>query len=159
MLDHDLLAAAYQNGQLVGRGVRWLLLLAVGFKLVQRLARGSFGSGFRRSLAGTVVGLVLVAAGLIGSIRYDFAGHPATKAGADMSDARANVVRGCMNQGQAQPVCECYGDEVLRRTGRSPERFAALEQELVSRQNAGQGPPRLILDAAQACAGVNGRPG
>jgi hypothetical protein len=49
-------------------------------------------------------------------------------------------------------VCECAGDEVLRRIDRSAERFATLEREMVRRQNAGQGPPALILDAERGCA-------
>jgi hypothetical protein len=156
MLDQDLLAAAYQNGQLAGRAVRWLLLLAVGFKLVRRLMSGSFGPGFRRSLPVTVIALVLVAAGLLGSLRYDFAGSASATAGPDLTAERADVVRGCIKQGQAQPVCDCYGDEVLRRTGHDPQRFTALEREMVSRQNAGQPPPQLIMDAAQYCAGQSG---
>jgi hypothetical protein len=40
---------------------------------------------------------------------------------------------------------------VLRRIDHSAERFAALERDMVRRQNAGQGPPALILDAARAC--------
>jgi hypothetical protein len=107
-------------------------------------------------LAGTVVGLLVIAVALIGSVRYDLTGNASAEAGPDMGAARADVVRGCMNQGQAPPVCECYGDEVLRRTGSSPERFAALEREMVSRQNAGQQRPQLIIDAAQLCAGRAG---
>ena len=73
-----------------------------------------------------------------------------------MTAARAEVVTGCLDQGQLPSVCECYGDEVLRRIDRSPERFATLEREVVDRQNAGQGPPELIMQAAQACAGKTG---
>jgi len=158
MPDFDLsfLAAAYENGQTIGRVVRWLVLLAVGFKLTQRLLTGSFGSGFRRSRAGTILGLVVVVAGLLGSVRYDFTDNATASAGRDMNAARAEVVRGCLDQGQVASVCECYGDEVLRRTGSSQERFAALERDMVSRQDAGQAPPDLIVQAAQACVGKAG---
>jgi hypothetical protein len=126
--------------------------------LTRRLLAGSFGAGFRNSRAATILGLVVVVAGLIGSVRYDFTDKATAKtsAGTDMSAARAEVVRGCRNQGQTASVCECYGDEVLRRVDRSPERFATLEREMVSRQNAGQGPPELIMQAAQFCAGAAG---
>ena len=154
--DHSFLAAAYENGQTAGRVLRWLLLLALGAKLMQRLLTGSVGSGFRRSRAGTILALVVVAAGLLGSARYDFTDKATASAGRDMSAARAEVVRGCLDQGQLASVCECYGDEVLRRTGSSPERFAALERDMVSRQDAGQPPPDLIVQAAQACAGKAG---
>ncbi len=53
--------------------------------------------------------------------------------------------------GEPRSVCECAGAEVLRRIDRSAERFATLEREMVRRQNAGQGPPALILDAARGC--------
>jgi hypothetical protein len=43
-------------------------------------------------------------------------------------------------------------DEVLRRIDHSAERFTALERDMVRRQNAGQAPPALILDAARGCA-------
>ena len=154
MPDLDLFAAAYETGQLAGRAFRWLLLLAVGFTLIRRIARGSWGPGFRRSPLGTALGLVAVVVALGFSIHHDFTGRAEATAKMDMSSARAEVVRGCMDQGQAQSVCECYGDEVLRRTDRSPERFAALERDMVARQNAGQDPPQLIIDAAQYCAGT-----
>ena len=157
MLDHDLLASAYQVGQLFGAAVRWLLLLAVGFKLVQRLVRGSFGEGFRRARTTTVVGLAIVVAGLAASVRYDFAGgSPSAKRGSDLSAVRTNVVRGCMSQGQKLSVCACYGDEVLRRTGQSAERFTALERDIVARQKSGQPPPQLIIDAARFCVAREG---
>ncbi len=73
-----------------------------------------------------------------------------------MTAARAEVVTGCLDQGQLPSVCECYGDEVMRRIDGSAERFAALERKMVKRQNAGQGPPELITQAAQACAGRDG---
>ena len=155
-LDLSFLAAAYENGQTIGRVFRWLVLLALGIKLTRRLLTGSFGSGFRRSRAGTILALVVVVAGLLGSVHYDFTDKGTAGAGRDMSAARAEVVRGCLNQGQVASVCECYGDEVLRRTGRSPERFAALERDMVGRQDAGQAPPDLIVQAAQACAGKAG---
>lgn len=156
MPDLDFLAAAYENGQILGRAFRWMLLLAIGFSLVIRMARGSFGPGFRRSRLGTAVSLVAVAVCLVGSLHYDFVGHASAEAGRDMTAARAEVVRGCLDQGQLPSVCDCYGDEVLRRIDRSPKRFAALERDMISRQNAGQGPPELIMQAAQACAGQAG---
>jgi hypothetical protein len=155
MPDLDFFAAAYEGGALAGRAVRWLVLLAAGFTLVRRLVRGSWGPGFRNSPLGTVVGLVAVAAGLLFSVTRDFDGGHATAAaaGRDMTAARAEVVRGCVDQGQAQSVCECYGDEVLRRTGRSPEQFAALERDMIARQKAGQPAPPMLVKAAQYCAG------
>ena len=50
------------------------------------------------------------------------------------------------------PVCACFGDQMLRRTGQSAERFAALERDMVARQNAGRPPPQPIVDAARLCA-------
>ena len=154
MPDLDFLAAAYENGATLGRAFRWMMLLAIVLSLAIRIARGSFG--FRRSRLGLAVSLVAVVVCLAGSLHYDFVGHASAEAGGDMSAARAEVVTGCLDQGQLPSVCECYGDEVLRRIDRSPERFAALEREMVSRQNAGQGPPELITQAAQACAGRDG---
>ena len=156
MPDLDLLAAAYENGQILGRAFRWMVLLAIAFSLVIRVARGSFGPGFRRSRLGTAVSLVAVVVCLIGSLHYDFVGDASAEAGRDMTAARAEVVRGCLDQGQLASVCECYGDEVLRRIDRSPERFAALERDMISRQNSGQAPPDLIVQAAQACTGKAG---
>jgi len=154
MPDPDFLAAAYENGQVLGRAFRWMLLLAIVLSLAIRIARGSFG--IRRSRLGIAVSLVAVVVCLAGSLHYDFAGHVSADAGGDMSGARAEVVSGCLDQAQLPSVCECYGDEVLRGIDRSPERFAALEREMADRQNAGQGPPELITQAAQACAGRTG---
>jgi hypothetical protein len=155
MPDLDFFAAAYEGGALAGRAVRWLLLLAAGFVLIRRFVRGSWGPGFRNSPLGTAVGLVAVAAGLVFSVTRDFDGDRATAAtaGRDMSAARAEVVRGCLDQGQAQSVCECYGDEVLRRSGGTPEQFAALERDMIERQKARQPPPPMLVEAAQSCAG------
>jgi hypothetical protein len=152
-LDLSLLAAgAYETGSFIGRAFRWLLLVAAGITLTHRLLTGSFGRGLR-SRPATIVWLLLVVAGLIGSVRYDFLGDRAVQrtAGVDLTVAREEVVTGCRDQGQSVNVCECYADEVLGRTGNDPERFAALEREMVERQNAGQQPPQLIVDAAQAC--------
>ena len=156
MPDLDFLAAAYDNGQMQGRAFRWMVLLAIGFSVAIRVARGSFGPGFRRSRLGMALTLVAVIVGLAGSLHYDFVGHASADARGDMTAARDEVVRGCLDQGQLENVCECYGDEVLRRIDRSPERFAALELDMERRHNAGQGPPDLITQAAQACAGAAG---
>ena len=72
-------------------------------------------------------------------------------AGAGMAAARRGLLLGCLDRGERRSVCECAGDEVLRRLDRSAERFAAFERDMVRRQNAGQGPPALVLDAARAC--------
>ena len=72
--------------------------------------------------------------------------------GPALTAARQELLLGCLDRGELKSVCECAGDEVLRRIDRSPERFAALERDMVRRQNAGQGPPALVLDAARACA-------
>jgi hypothetical protein len=71
--------------------------------------------------------------------------------GSDMTAARQELLVGCLDRGELRSVCDCAGDEVLRRIDHSAERFAALERDMVRRQNAGQGPPALILDAARAC--------
>jgi hypothetical protein len=158
MPDLDFLAAAYENGQLAGRAVRWLLLLAIGFKLVQRITRGSWGPGFRRSPLGTAVGLVAVVVALIASVAYDFGRDDRAAAAArpDMSTVRAEMMRGCLDQGQVRSICECYTDDVIRRTNNSPERFAALNREWDAREAAGQGPPPLLVEAAQNCAARGG---
>jgi len=60
---------------------------------------------------------------------------------------------GKAGDGELRSVCECAGAEVLRRIDPSPERFAALERDMVRRQNAGQPPPALVLEAARAKPG------
>jgi hypothetical protein len=156
MPDLDLFAAAYETGQQLGRVFRWLILLAVGFKLVQRIVRNSWSPGFLNSPLVTVVGLVAVVAGLIASVQYDFGDRETRAAGPaapSMASVRANIVQGCRSQGEKATVCGCYADEVLRRTGNDPQRFAALEREFARRQEAGQTPPAAIVDSAQACVG------
>ena len=128
---------------LLGRALRWMFLLAIGLTLV-RVARGSFS--LRRSPLGVAVTSVAVVVCITGSLHYDFA-----EAGSDMTAARHELLLGCLDRGELRSVCECAGDEVLRRIDRSPERFAALERDMVRRQNAGQGPPALVLDVARAC--------
>jgi hypothetical protein len=159
MPDLDFFAAAYENGQLAGRAVRWLLLLAIGFKLVQRIARGSWGPGFRRSPLGAAVGLVAVVVALIASVAYDFGGNSravASSAAPELSTIRADMMRGCLDQGQIRSICECYTDEVLRRVDNRRERFAALNREWDAREAAGQGPPPMLVEAAQNCAAQGG---
>jgi hypothetical protein len=112
--------------------------------------------GFHRSVVGAAVALTLAAAGLAATIRGEVTEPASAKAGPDMTAARADVVRGCLDQGQGRSVCECYGDEVLRRTGNSAQRFDALEREMAERERNGQGPPALIMNAAQYCAGRGG---
>jgi hypothetical protein len=125
---------------LLGRALRWMFLLAIGLVLVVRVARGSL------SRLGVVVSVVAVVVCVAGSLHYDFA-----EAGSDMTAARQELMLGCLDRGELRSVCECAGDEVLRRIDHSAERFAALERDMVRRQNAGQGPPALILDAARNC--------
>ena len=74
-----------------------------------------------------------------------------TRHGDDMTAARQELLVGCLDRGELRSVCECAGDDVLSRLDHSAERFAALERDMVRRQNAGQGPPALILDAARTC--------
>jgi len=74
-----------------------------------------------------------------------------TRAGDDLTAARQELLVGCLDRGEPRSVCECAGDAVLRRLDHSAERFATLEREMVRRQNAGQGPPVLVLDAARGC--------
>jgi hypothetical protein len=125
---------------LLGRALRCMFLLAIGLVLVVRVARGSL------SRLGVVVSVVAVVVCVAGSLHYDFA-----EAGSDMTAARQELMLGCLDRGELRSVCECAGDEVLRRIDRSAERFAALERDMVRRQNAGQGPPALILAAARSC--------
>jgi hypothetical protein len=149
----DLLAAAYEHGETLGRAFRWMMLLAIALSVVVGVARGTFGRS-RLRVAGTVVGVVVC---LVGSLHYDYFGeHARAEPGRDLSAAREEVMLGCLDQGQPRSVCECYGDEVLRRIDHSGERFAVLEREMVRRQNAGQAPPELLTQAAQACAGRDG---
>jgi hypothetical protein len=153
MPDLDLLASAYESGQAFGRAFRWMLLLVAGLAIVSRLARGFVGPGFGRSRLALAVGVVALIVALIGSLHHDFGGNRATAAGPDLAGARTEVMLGCLDQGQKRSVCECYGDEVLRRIDRSLERFAALEKDMIARQNAGQPPPPMLTEAAQYCAG------
>jgi hypothetical protein len=125
---------------LLARALPWMFLLAIGLVLVVRVAHGSLS---RLGVAVTVVAVVVC---VTGSLHRDFA-----EAGSDMTVARHELLLGCLDRGELRSVCECAGDEVLRRIDRSPERFAALERDMVRRQNAGQGPPALVLDAGRAC--------
>ena len=75
------------------------------------------------------------------------------RTGDDMTAARHELLLGCLDRGEPRSVCECAGDEVLRRLDHSAERFAALERDMVRRQNAGQGPPALVLDAPRGPGG------
>ena len=125
---------------LLARALPWMCLLAIALVLVVRVARGSL------SRLGVAVSAVAVVACLAAGLHGDSA-----EAGADLAAARQELLLGCLDRGELKSVCECAGDEVLRRIDRSPERFAALERDMVHRQNAGQAPPALILDAARAC--------
>jgi len=148
MPDLDLLtslAAAYQDGQAFGRIVRWLVLLAVGAGLVRRLVRGSFGPGFRRSPAGTVMGLVAVVAGLI----FSFA-HDTGRDDRETAQMRAGIVAGCRDSGTPQSFCDCYADEVVARTDHDPEKLEALKAEL-GRMTDPAHAPALLVRSAQAC--------
>jgi hypothetical protein len=149
-----LLATAYDAGQAFRGAFRWMLLLIVGLTLAVRVARMWFGHG--HSPLGIAVNVVAVVVGLFGCLHYNVVGYASGAPGADMTAARQEVMLGCLDQNQPRNVCECYGDEVLRRIDRSQERFAALERDMVRRQNAGQGPPALLVEAAQACAGHPG---
>jgi hypothetical protein len=125
---------------LLARALPWMCLLAIALVLVVRVARGSLS---RLGVAVSAVSVVAcLAAGLHGG---------SAEAGSDISAARQELLLGCLDRGELRSVCECAGDEVLRRIDHSAERFAALEREIVRRQNAGQGPPALVLDAARAC--------
>lgn len=143
----SIFAGAYQSGSFLGTTIRWLALLAFGFALVRRLVRGSFGPGFRRSLPGTVIGLVVVVAGLGASVVNDFGAD-------DMSSARASIVAGCTNQGAEASVCGCYADQLLKRTDNDSEKFAALEQRMVHAHEAGQAMPAQVRESVAACAGA-----
>ena len=123
MPDIDFLstfANAYESGQAAGTAVRWIALLAFGLVLVRRLARRSFGPGFRRSLIGTTVALAVVVGGIGFSVAHDFRAD-------DMSSARTSIVAGCTSQGAKASVCGCYADQLLKRTDNDAEKFAALE--------------------------------
>jgi len=145
MPDLDLLAAAYESGQTFGRIFRWVFLLAVGVVLVRRLVRGSFGAGFRRSPAGTVLGLVAVVAGLIASVAYDFGAD-------DMKQERANIVASCVTQGETASICACYADGLQAKVDHDRAKFAALENKMVRDHEAGRPLPALVIETATRCA-------
>jgi hypothetical protein len=150
MPDIDFLsqfANAYQGGQFFGTAVRWVVLLGFGLLLVRRLVRGSFGPGFRRSLLGTVLGLVVVVAGLGASVGYDFGAD-------DMSSARTSIVAGCTSQGAKASVCGCYADQLLKRTDHDSEKFAALEARMVRAHKAGRAMPAAVRESVAACLGA-----
>ncbi len=67
MPDLDLLSAAYQNGEILGRAFRWMMLLAIALSVVIGVARGTFGRS-RLRVAGTVVGVIVC---LVGSLHHD----------------------------------------------------------------------------------------
>jgi hypothetical protein len=138
-------ANAYENGHLAGELFIYVLLIAIGFKLVRRLVGGSFGSGFRRSPAGTVLGLVVVGAVMIVSVAGSIGGD-------DMSRERANIVSGCRGSGQSVSVCGCYADGLLEHTGHDRARFAALEDKLKRDHDAGRPLPAHVLETAARCA-------
>jgi hypothetical protein len=142
-----VLATAYDNGQLAGQLVINALFLAVAFKLVRRLVRGSFGSGFRRSPAGTVLSLVVVGAALILSAANAIRGD-------DMSSARTSIVAGCTNQGAEASVCGCYADQLLKRTDNDAEKFAALERRMTRAHEAGRAMPAPVRESVAACVGT-----
>ena len=145
MPDLDLLTTAYESGESFGRVVRWVVLLAVGGVLVRRIVRGSFGAGFRRSPAGTVLGLVAVIAGLTFSVVRDFGGD-------DMSRERANIVAGCRGDGLTASFCGCYADGLLARMDHDPSKLAALEQQATRDHAAGRPLPAPVVEAATRCA-------
>ena len=151
MPDFDLFAGAYQGGQFAGSAVRWIALLACGLVLVRRLARRSFGPGLRRSLPGTLVGLVVVVAGLGASVAYDFRAD-------DMSSARTSIVAGCTSQGAKASVCGCYADQLLARTGNDAEKFAALEQRMMRAHEAGRAMPAPVRESVAACVAASDAP-
>ena len=144
MPDLSLLAEAYQGGQSAIRAIRWVILLGLFVVLVLRLVRGSFGPGFRRSPAGTVLGLVVVTVGLIGSVVHDFRGD-------DMGPARASIVAGCTGEGAAQSVCACYADELLERTDHNLAKLNALTREMTDAQDAGTAMPAAVLASVSTC--------
>ena len=125
---------------LLARALPWMCLLAIALVLVVRVARGSL------SQLGVAASAVAVVACLTPGLHGDSA-----EADSDVAAARHELLLGCLDRGELRSVCECAGDEVLRRIDHSAERFAALSSEMVRRQNAGQGPPALVRDAARAC--------
>jgi hypothetical protein len=143
----SILAGAFQGGQFVGTAVRWVALLGFGLVLVRRLARRSFGPGFRRSLPGTVLGLAVVMAGLGASVAYDFGAD-------DMSSARTSIVAACTSQGAKASVCGCYADQLLKRTDNDSEKFAALERRMVRAREAGRAMPAPVRESVAACVGA-----
>ena len=72
MPDLDFLAAAYENGQILGRAFRWMVLLAIALSVVVGVARGTFDRS-RLRVAGTVVGVIVC---LVGSLHYDSSAGP-----------------------------------------------------------------------------------
>ena len=125
------------DADLLARALPWMCLLAIALVLVVRVARGSLS---RLDVAASAIAVIVC---VVGSLHYD--------SRSDMTAARHELLLGCLDRGELRSVCDCAGDAVLRRIDRSPERFAALERDMIRRQNAGQGPPALILEAARTC--------
>jgi hypothetical protein len=140
----SLFADAYQGGQFAGQSIRWVVLIGLGVVLVRRLVRGSFGPGFRRSPAGTVLSLVVVAAGLIASVTHDFRGD-------DMRPARASIVSGCTSGGAEASVCGCYADQLLERTDHDIAKLDALTRQMADARTAGRPMPATVLASVDAC--------
>jgi hypothetical protein len=126
---------------LLRRALPWMFLLAIGLMLVVRVARGSL------SRLGVALSVVAVVVCVAAAVRDDSA-----EAGGGMTAAREELLLGCLDRGELRSVCECAGEAVLRGIDRSPERWAALEREMVRRQNTGQDPPTQVLDAARGCS-------
>ena len=135
MPDLDFLSAAYQNGEVLGRAFRWMMLLAIALSVVVGVARGTFGRS-RLRVAGTVVGVVVC---LVGALHDDyFGGHARADPAVTVRRARGGQL-GCLDQGQPRSVCECYGDEVLRRIAMTR---ASASPRSSARWSAGRTPAR-----------------
>ena len=147
MLAINFLADAYSNGQSAGTAFRWVALLVAGAFLARRLVRKSWGKGFRRSPAGTVLGLVVVTVGLTASAIAATGPDPRLKS------YKRNVVSACVAQGVAASLCACMADDTIRQMDGDVERLAALDARAVqSGDNPAAAPPEL-LSALRTCAG------
>jgi hypothetical protein len=142
----NFLADAYSNGQSAGTAFRWVALLVVAAFLARRLVRKSWGKGFRRSPAGTVLGLVVVTVGLTASAIAATGPDPRLKT------YKRNVVAGCVAEGVAASICACIADDTIKQMDGDVERLAALDASAIQSGSNPAAPPEL-LSALRTCAG------
>ena len=154
----SLFADAYGFGQIIGVLVRWGVLLGGGLLVIRRM-RGGQGRG-PRSRPGQVVALAVVIAGIGYSIHYDFFSGPSAPVrgsapvaqvdGEWLRGARAGMASTCREQGQTPSFCNCYADEIMRRTG-TRAHLETMVAEMQARPADSQ-PPVIVAATIDACA-------